>query len=84
MLQAQGNLAEALKSFEDGLAIADRLAKAEPGNADWQRHLAMIYARIATALVHQGRFKEALEQFKQGRAIIVGVMAKSPNNAQLP
>ena len=41
MLQTQGNLAEALKSFEDGLAeIADRLAKAEPSNADWQRHLA--------------------------------------------
>ena len=34
--------------------------------------------------MHQGLSKEALEQFKQGRAIIVGVMAKSPDNAQLP
>jgi tetratricopeptide (TPR) repeat protein len=33
VLVAQGNLAEALKSFRDGLAIAERLAQAVPGNA---------------------------------------------------
>ena len=33
VLVAQGNLPEALKSYRDGLAIADRLAKADPGNA---------------------------------------------------
>jgi len=36
VLVAQGNLPEALKSFRDGLAIRDRLAKADPGNAGWQ------------------------------------------------
>jgi hypothetical protein len=39
VLVAQGNLPEALKTFRDGLAIADRLAKSDPGNAGWQRDL---------------------------------------------
>jgi tetratricopeptide (TPR) repeat protein len=76
-----------LKAYEDSLAIIDRLAKADPnqhGLATRALRLAMIYARIAVALEYQGRSKEALEQFKQGRATIVDVMAKSPDNAQLP
>jgi tetratricopeptide (TPR) repeat protein len=34
--QRRGNLAGALKSYEDGLAIAERLAKSGSGNADWR------------------------------------------------
>ena len=48
MLVAQGNLPEALKTFRDGLAIADRLAKSDPGNAGWQRDLSVSYKRSAT------------------------------------
>jgi predicted negative regulator of RcsB-dependent stress response len=33
VLVAQGNLPEALKSYQADLAITDRLAKADPGNA---------------------------------------------------
>ena len=40
---AQGNLPEALKAFRDSLAIVDRLAKADPGNAGWQRDLSVSY-----------------------------------------
>ena len=36
MLVEQGNLPEALKSFRDGLAIAEQRAQADPGNAGWQ------------------------------------------------
>jgi hypothetical protein len=32
---AQGNLPAALTSYQAGLAIADRLAKSDPGNAGW-------------------------------------------------
>ena len=35
----QGNLAGALKSYQNSLAIADRLAKADPNNAGWQHDL---------------------------------------------
>jgi tetratricopeptide (TPR) repeat protein len=41
VLVAQGNLPEALKSYRDGLAIRDRLAQADPGNAGWQRDLSV-------------------------------------------
>ena len=41
VLVAQGNLPEALKSYHDSLAIRDRLAKSDPGNAGWQRDLSV-------------------------------------------
>jgi tetratricopeptide (TPR) repeat protein len=44
---AQGNLPEALQSFREGLGIADRLAKADPGNAGWQRDLIVSYVKLA-------------------------------------
>jgi hypothetical protein len=34
-------------SFRDGLAIAERLAKFDPGNAGWQRDLIVSYKKIA-------------------------------------
>ena len=45
VLMAQGKLAEALKSYRDSLAIAERLAKADPGNAGWQRDLSVLQQR---------------------------------------
>jgi hypothetical protein len=47
VLVAQGNLAEALKSFRDRLAIRDRLAKAAPGNAGWQFDLVVSNWKLA-------------------------------------
>ena len=38
---AQGDLAGALKSYRDSLAITDRLAQSDPGNAGWQRDLSV-------------------------------------------
>ena len=35
--EAQGDLAGALKSYNDSLVIRVRLAKSDPGNAGWQR-----------------------------------------------
>ena len=47
VLVAQGNLAEALTSFRDGLAIRDRLAKADPGNAGRQIDLVVSHWKLA-------------------------------------
>src|SRR5258708_34805591 len=47
VLVAQGNLAEALKSFRDGLAIRDRLAEADPSNALWQFDLVVSHWKLA-------------------------------------
>jgi hypothetical protein len=47
---AQGNLAEALKSYQDGLALADRLAKSNPENASWQRDVSISYKKIGDVI----------------------------------
>jgi Flp pilus assembly protein TadD len=47
--QAQGDLAGALKSYRDALAIVERLAKSDPSNASWQSDLGTAYANLASA-----------------------------------
>src|SRR6185295_19312484 len=41
--------------------IIVRLAKADPANAGWQRHLAMSRSGVATALAEQGEREQALQ-----------------------
>ena len=50
VLMAQGNLAEALKSYQDGLTVADRLAKSNPENASWQRDVSISYKKIGDVI----------------------------------
>jgi hypothetical protein len=78
---AQGNLPAALKSFRDGLAIRDRLAQADPGNAGWQRDLSVSYAKLADVSKRNGEAATALDMLQQGRAIMVRLTTLSPDNA---
>jgi hypothetical protein len=41
VLVAQGNIAEAMKSYRAKQDIISRLAKSDPGNASWQRDLSV-------------------------------------------
>ena len=79
MLVAQGNLPEALKSYRDGLAIRDRLAKADPGNAGWQRDLSVSYAKVADAHLRAKQAAKAGEALVAGRAIIARLVAQFPD-----
>ena len=81
MLVAQGNLPEALKSFRDALAIRDRLAKADPGNAGWQRDLSVSYNKIGDVLVAQGNLPEALASYQASLAISDRLAKADPGNA---
>ena len=65
VLVAQGNLPEALNSFRDSLAIAERLAKSDPGNAGWQRDLSVSYIKVGDVLVAQGDLPEALKSYQR-------------------
>ena len=56
VLVAQGNFPEALKTFREGLAIRERLAAADPGNAGWQRDLSVSYDRVGTFWLRRGIF----------------------------
>jgi len=76
VLVARGNLPEALKSFRDGLAIRDRLAKADRGNAGWQRDLSESYAKLASAYLKAEQRAKAGEALAAGRTIIARLVAQ--------
>ncbi len=72
---------EALKSFRDGLAIRDALAKSDPGNAGWRRDLSVSYNKIGDVLVAQGDLPAALKSFRDGLAIRDALAKSDPGNA---
>jgi tetratricopeptide (TPR) repeat protein len=83
MHETYGNSAAALKSYRDGLTIADRLAKSDPGNAGWQRDLALSYGLVAKVEARQGAHADGLRDFRQGRDIVARLARESPDNAIL-
>jgi tetratricopeptide (TPR) repeat protein len=79
-LMAQGNLPEALKTYRDGLAIIDRLAKADPGNGVLQHNLGVSNERVGDVLMAQGNLAEALKSYRAKQAIISRLTKASPSN----
>jgi tetratricopeptide (TPR) repeat protein len=78
---AQGYLTEALKSYRESLAIRERLAKADPNNAGWQRDLSLSYEKVGDVLVAQGNLTEALKSHRESLAIRERLAKADPNNA---
>jgi tetratricopeptide (TPR) repeat protein len=58
-----------------GLAIADRVAKSDPGNA-------VFYNNIGDVLVKQGNLPEALKSYQAGLAIRDPLAKSDPGNTQ--
>ena len=81
VLVAQGDLPGALKSFRDGLAIAEQLSRADPGNAGWRRDVSVSYDRVGDVLVAQGDLPGALKSFRDGLAIAEQLSRADPGNA---
>ena len=83
MQVAQGDLAGALKSYRDSLAIRDRLAKSDPGNAGWQRDLSVSYDKVGDVQVAQGDLAGALKSYRDSLAIRDRLAKSDPGNAGL-
>jgi tetratricopeptide (TPR) repeat protein/pimeloyl-ACP methyl ester carboxylesterase len=81
VLVAQGNLPEALKSYQDGLTISDRLAKSDPGNAQWQYDLGISNERVGNVQMAQGDLIAALRSYETKRDIISRLAKSDPGNA---
>jgi tetratricopeptide (TPR) repeat protein len=79
--RARGRLDPALAGYRTAQASADRLAKADPGNAGWQRDLSVSYTKIGDVLVAQGNLPEALKSFRDGLAIADRLAKADPGNA---
>ena len=77
----QGNLPAALTSYQASLAIAERLAQADPGNAGWQRDLSVSHNKIGDVLVAQGNLPAALTSYRASLAIRERLAQADPGNA---
>ena len=78
---ARGNLQEALLTYQQAADDADRLAKADPDNAGWQRDLSVSYNKVGDVLVAQGNLPEALKSFRDSLAIADRLAKADPDNA---
>lgn len=65
----RGRLGPALTGYRSAYAVADRLAKASPGNTGWQRNLSAASERIGNVLTAQGKLAEALRSYGDVLAI---------------
>jgi tetratricopeptide (TPR) repeat protein len=81
VLIAQGNLPEALRSYRVSFSIRERLTKAEPGTAEWQRDLSVSYNKIGDVLVAQGNLPEALISYQASLAIRENLAKADSGNA---
>ncbi len=80
-IQAQrGNLAGALAAYQRAHLIAERMTKAEPGTALWERQHAVSYNKIGDALVDQNGLVEALEFYRSGNVILDRLATADPGN----
>jgi hypothetical protein len=75
VLVAQGNLAPALDNYRASLAIAERLAQADPGNAEWQRDLIVSYVKLAEIAGRAGEGAAAPAYYQAALAIAVKLQA---------
>jgi tetratricopeptide (TPR) repeat protein len=82
ILLAQGNLAAALKLFQDSVAIAERLAKADPDNAAWQGDLAISLDKVGDVLTAQGNIAEAAKSYRNSGIIRDRLAAVDAGNAE--
>ena len=79
--EAQGDLSAALKSYSDSIAIAERLAKAAPGKAGWQRDLSVSYNNVGNVQVAQGDLSAALKSYSDSLAIRERLAKSDSGNA---
>jgi tetratricopeptide (TPR) repeat protein len=77
----QGNLPEALKSYQEGFAIREKLAKANPADAGWQRGLSLSYDELGDVQDAQGHLPEALGYYRRALEISEALAKSQPDNA---
>lgn len=82
VLVAEGDLTAALISYRDAFAIAQRLADADPANAQWQRDLAIGYERLGGIEARQGHPKEAIAAYERALAAYHSLLVRNPDDHQ--
>jgi tetratricopeptide (TPR) repeat protein len=75
-----GNTKEALQAYEQSLEIRNRLATADPQNAQAQRDLSFSYSSIAEIHLKENKLAEALAWYQKALAIAEKLAALDPLN----
>jgi tetratricopeptide (TPR) repeat protein len=83
VLLAQGNLPAALDAYQACLAIAERHARASPGDGECQYYITVAQAKIGEVLLAQGNLTAALDAFQASLAIRERFAKAYPENAEL-
>ncbi|MBF0182223.1 MAG: hypothetical protein HQM03_19580 [Magnetococcales bacterium] len=81
VLQAQGNLQEALTGYRKAMEITRGLVDQAPGDTDYQRDLSVSHNRIGDVLSAQGDLSGALSAYREGMEIAKRLAAQDPGNA---
>ena len=79
--RARGDLAGALTSYRVSFAIIDRLARADPDNANWQRDLSVSYNKVGDVQRARGDLAGALTSYRVSFAIINRLAQSDPGKA---
>src|SRR5215813_423047 len=79
---AQGNLPSARQLYDRAVAMAEPIAKADPGNVGWQRDLSGSHDRIGNVLRAQGNLPAALQSYRASLAIAERLSKADPGNAE--
>src|SRR5262249_26068358 len=74
-------LTDALASYRSSVAIMERIAKADPGNAGWQADLSRAYFALGRAQVALGDGSAALAAYQASLAIAKRLTGADATNA---
>jgi tetratricopeptide (TPR) repeat protein len=77
-----GDSKAALDSYRQGLEISERLAKADPQNAQAQRDRSISYDNLGDVQLRLGDSKAALDSYRQGLAVRERLAKADPLSAQ--
>ena len=80
MQSARGDLDAALKAYQNGLNIAEKLAAQDPSNSEWQHDLSVSFERIGDVQSARGNLEVALKAYQDGLEIREKLAAQDPSN----
>jgi tetratricopeptide (TPR) repeat protein len=79
--RAQGDLAAAIASQRDSVAVFERLAQSDPGNTTLQHDLSYSYDNVGDVLLMQGDFAGALKPYLDSLATMQRLTQSDPSNS---
>jgi tetratricopeptide (TPR) repeat protein len=77
----RGDLGAAVATYREAETIAERLAKSDAGNAEWQHDVSVSYEKVGDVQVAQGNLPAALSSHQAALAINDRLAKADPGNA---